>query len=144
MKPDMDKSEVTGPKWDAIVIGSGIGSMTAAAPFLPMFAALREADQLGSAELLFGCRLAEEDFTKSLSPLPYTTVCLSGSGSSLVEGDRDTEQGTFRGHVTERLSGTAYDPSRTDFYLCGSPAMVQECQGILSRAGVTDIFTEPY
>ncbi|KAH8897601.1 oxidoreductase NAD-binding domain protein [Thozetella sp. PMI_491] len=112
-----------------------IATGTGLAPFLPMFKILSAADELGSSRLLFGCRLPEENITKNLSPLPQTTVCVSGDPSASE---------VFHGRVTQALESISFDPSETDFYLCGAPAMINDCRKILIGAEATQIFTEVY
>ncbi|CAI6088437.1 unnamed protein product [Clonostachys chloroleuca] len=94
-----------------------VATGTGIVPFLPMFVAMEETGQLASAQLYFGCRFAAEDITKGLSPLPNTTLCVSGE---LVDGN------VFHGRVTQALSTLDFDPEMTEFYLCGAPAMVKE------------------
>jgi all-trans-retinol 13,14-reductase len=52
---------------------------TGIAPFMPMFAAMADAGQLESAELLFGCRFAKDNVTSHLSLLPRKTICVCWS-----------------------------------------------------------------
>ena len=113
-----------------------VATGTGIAPFLPMFRALEVAGELDKAELLFGCRLAEENITARLTtPLPPTTVCVSGDPSA---------EGVFHGRVTKRLESLASEAERIDFYFCGSPAMVSDCRDMMVRAGATQIMTELY
>jgi phytoene dehydrogenase-like protein/ferredoxin-NADP reductase len=112
-----------------------VATGTGIAPFLPMFAAMAASGGLEAAELYFGCRFANEDLTRMFAPLPRATVCVS----------RDEKvEGVFHGRVTQALAGLALDPAATDFYLCGSAAMVADCRAILQRAGATQILTELY
>jgi NAD(P)H-flavin reductase len=46
--------------------------------------------------------------------------------------------------VTQALSGLQFDPSTTDFYVCGSAAMVADCRMLLESAGALRILTEPF
>ena len=57
---------------------------------------------------------------------------------------RAGKTGGFQGRVTQALAGLQFDPSTTDFYVCGSAAMVADCRTILERAGAPRILTEPY
>ena len=66
---------------------------------------------------------------------PLTTVCLSRD---------ETTDGVFHGRVTEALDDLAFDPAATDFYVCGSAAMVADCRAILQRAGAHQVLTELY
>ncbi|VUC30132.1 unnamed protein product [Clonostachys rosea] len=112
-----------------------IATGTGVVPFLPMFRAMEETGKLTSADLYFGCRFAAENITKGFSPLPETTLCLSGE----TGGDD-----AFHGRVTQALSLLDFNPDTTEFYLCGSPAMIKDCQGLLTRKGAKNILTEPY
>jgi len=111
-----------------------VATGTGLAPFLPMFESMATTGELQSAELYFGCRTGAEDVTRALAPLPgRATVCASRD---------DGLDGAFHGRVTEALSGLAFDAAATDFYVCGSAAMVADCRAILERAGAKRILTE--
>ncbi|OAL48693.1 oxidoreductase NAD-binding domain protein [Pyrenochaeta sp. DS3sAY3a] len=112
-----------------------VATGTGLAPFLPMFAALKAQGELEAAELLFGCRRATEGITAALSPLPKTTLCVSGDAA--VEG-------VFHGRVTKALEGLAFDPKTTDFYLCGAPEIINDCRAILVGKGAERVYLEPY
>jgi phytoene dehydrogenase-like protein/ferredoxin-NADP reductase len=112
-----------------------VATGTGIAPFLPMFATLAASGGLDAAELYFGCRFAKEDLTRMLAPLPRATVCVSRDAAA---------ESVLHGRVTQALAGLAFDPAATDFYLCGSAAMVADCRAILARAGATQILTELY
>jgi phytoene dehydrogenase-like protein/NAD(P)H-flavin reductase len=111
-----------------------VATGTGLAPFLPMFSEMAKAGELGAAELYFGCRTAADDITRALAPLPpQTIVCASRD---------DASDGVFHGRVTQALAGLAFEPAATDFYICGSAAMVTDCRAILERAGAKRILTE--
>jgi NAD(P)H-flavin reductase len=113
-----------------------VATGTGLAPFLPMFDAMSGAGEFGAAELYFGCRTAAEDITSALAPLPTrTTVCVSRD---------ETLNSAFHGRVTKALSDLAFDAAATDFYVCGSAAMVSDCRAILRRAGAPRVLTEAY
>lgn len=113
-----------------------VATGTGLAPFLPMFEQLAEAGDLEAAELHFGCRTLVDDITGTFAHLPQRTVaCLSRAPAVA---------GAFQGRVTHALGCLEFDPSATDFYVCGSAAMVADCRMILERAGALQIFTEPY
>jgi phytoene dehydrogenase-like protein/ferredoxin-NADP reductase len=114
-----------------IFVATGAGL----APFLPMFEALAASGELETAELFFGCLTARDDITRFFQPLPRATVC--------IDGDPGAEN-AFHGRVTAALAKLAFDPATTDFYLCGSAAMVADCHATLARAGATRILTEPF
>ncbi|KAH6702895.1 oxidoreductase NAD-binding domain protein [Leptodontidium sp. MPI-SDFR-AT-0119] len=114
-----------------------IATGTGIAPFLPMFASLASSGNLHASELLFGCSRKEDDITNLgiLQHLPRTTVCVS----------RDpTAEGVFHGRVTKVAQDMKFDATTTDFYLCGAPAMVEDCRTMLSLAGATHVLTEPF
>ena len=113
-----------------------IATGTGLAPFLPMFRRLRAEGALGDAELFFGCRTAAEDITAHLDPLPGTVIrCLS----------REAPQpGGFEGRVSQAIVEQTFDPARTEFYLCGSAAMVVDCRDELERRGARYIHIESY
>jgi phytoene dehydrogenase-like protein/NAD(P)H-flavin reductase len=111
-----------------------VATGTGLAPFLPMFAAMAAGGELDAAELYFGCRTAADDLTRALAPLPpRTIVCASRDAAT---------DGVFHGRVTQALAGLAFEPATTDFYICGSAAMVADCRAILGRAGAKRILSE--
>jgi len=112
-----------------------VATGTGLAPFLPMFKELETSGKLDSSELLFGCSYAGDDITGGLKPLPRTTVCVSRDAS--VEG-------SFHGRVTKVLKNLKFDPSSTDFYLCGAPAMIDDSRTILAQAGAMRVLVEPF
>ncbi len=111
-----------------------IATATGLAPFLPMFGEMAAVGELGAAELYFGCRTAADDITRALAPLPpQTIVCASRD---------EAADGVVHGRVTQALARLAFAPASTDFYVCGSAAMVAGCRAILERAGAKRILTE--
>jgi all-trans-retinol 13,14-reductase len=110
-----------------------VATGTGVAPFLPMFAVMAAKGGIDAAELIFGCRTTADDLTRLLAPLPRTTVCASRDDASDV---------AVHGRVTRALADLAFDPATTDFYVCGSAAMVADCRTILERAGAQRIFAE--
>jgi phytoene dehydrogenase-like protein/NAD(P)H-flavin reductase len=113
-----------------------VATGTGLAPFLPMFGEMAALGELDAAELCFGCRTTAQDITRALAPLPpRTVVCASRDEAADV---------AFHGRVTHALAGLAFEPATTDFYVCGSAAMVADCRAILGRAGAKRILTELY
>jgi NAD(P)H-flavin reductase len=113
-----------------------IATGTGLAPFLPMFRQLEREGALGSAELYFGCRNAAEDITAHFDPLPATVVrCISR--------EQPPPRG-FKGRVSEVIVSLAFDAASTDFYVCGSAAMVADCRDVLQRRGAQRIHVESY
>lgn len=109
---------------------------TGLAPFAAMFAELAAAGELAGAELYFGCRTDADDLTTAIPMLPPTvTLCTSRA---------QPPRGGFRGRVTDALAHAALDVAETDFYLCGSAAMVADCTQVLIDRGARHIYTEPY
>ena len=113
-----------------------VATGTGLAPFVPMFRELEQDGGLGDSELYFGCRTAAEDITTGLQPRPAIVVpCISRE---------EPRQGGFKGRVSGALSNVRFDPSATDFYVCGSAAMVADCMSVLEARGATQIHVEPY
>lgn len=111
-----------------------VATGTGLAPFLPMFGEMAKAGDIEAAELYFGCRDAADDITRALAPLPpRTIVCASRDAAA---------NDVFHGRVTRALAGLAFEPATTDFYICGSAAMVSDCRAILGRAGARRILSE--
>ncbi|RVT48118.1 FAD-binding protein [Rubrivivax albus] len=113
-----------------------VATGTGLAPFLPMFRQLQQDGGLDACELVFGCRTAAEDITAGLTPLPATVV-------ACVSRER-ARPGGFQGRVSAALSSLAFDPADTDFYVCGSAAMVADCRAVLEARGASQILVEAY
>ena len=111
-----------------------VATGTGLAPLLPMFASLRLRGRLADAVLLYGCRTLADDITTRFEPLPGRVVrCLSRDAAPA---------GGYAGRVSAALDGFAFDPEATDFYLCGSSAMVADCRALLQQRGAHHLFTE--
>jgi len=121
----------SGRKKVFVATGAGI------APLLPMFRELVEARNPGKATLFFGSRTKAENIAARLaSGLPVDIInCVSRE---------KPEAGGFSGRVTQALSGLEFKPEDTEFYLCGSAAMVADCRAVLEKAGARHILTEAY
>ncbi len=113
-----------------------VATGTGLSPFVSMFRQLARQGGLDRAELLFGCRTLAEDINDCFDPMPAKRVpCVSRE---------QPPPGGFNGRVTQALAGLAFDAAETDFYLCGSAAMVAECQSLLEARGARDIHVEAY
>ena len=113
-----------------------VATGTGAAPFQAMFEAMEKGGDLDNAELYFGCRTPAEDVTAGFPCRPpHTVVCASRAPAP---------EGGVGGRVTQALARLAFDPAQTDFYLCGSAAMVADCRDLLQQSGAQRILTEPY
>jgi phytoene dehydrogenase-like protein/ferredoxin-NADP reductase len=113
-----------------------VATGTGLAPFLAMFRQSAAAGESEHDELFFGCATPADDLTRHLAGLPAnTTVCTSRA---------EPPAGGARGRVTEALARLAFDPATTDFYVCGSAAMVADCRAILAAAGARRVLTEPF
>ena len=88
--------------------------------------------RLEAAELYFGCR------TRRTTSRARSPRCRRARSSAPAATPRPTA--SFHGRVTQALAGLAFDPATTDFYICGSAAMVADCRAILERAGAQQIF----
>jgi len=113
-----------------------VATGTGLAPFLPMFDLLAQSGQLNDAELYFGCRTTAEDITRAFACLPQRTVACVSRAPAPAEA--------LRGRVTQALAGLQFEPPTTDFYVCGSAAMVADCKALLETAGALRILTEPF
>ena len=113
-----------------------VATGTGLTPFLPMFGALAQQNRLGDATLLFGYKAAGEDITAGMAPLPAQVLrCVS----------RDpAPSGGVQGRVTDALARLEFAPANTDFYVCGSSAMVADCKTLLERRGALHVFIESY
>lgn len=113
-----------------------VATGTGISPFLPMFRELARSGEAASALLVFGCRSAAEDITLELEPLPATVIRCYSQASAPAGG--------IRGRVTDALARIDIDPERTDFYLCGSSAMVADGRQRLEERGAQHLFVESY
>jgi all-trans-retinol 13,14-reductase len=113
-----------------------VATGTGLAPFLSMFKAMAATGELENAELLFGCRTPDGNISAAFVDKPRRTVaCVTGAAPP---------PGGYAGRVTKAIAGLTFDPTKTDFYLCGSAAMVADCRDLLTRAGAVRILMEPY
>jgi phytoene dehydrogenase-like protein/ferredoxin-NADP reductase len=113
-----------------------VATGTGIAPFLPMFRALEGEEGGGEPLLVFGCRGAEDDISLALDALPSTVIrCYSR---------QDAPVGGVHGRVTDALAGLDFDPAQTDFYLCGSSAMVADCRRLLEGRGARHLLVESF
>jgi all-trans-retinol 13,14-reductase len=95
-----------------------IATGTGLAPFLAMFRQLQMDGALDRCQLLFGCRTIAEDITAHFDVLPATVIrCFSRD---------ETPPGGLHGRVTDALADLTFDAASTDFYVCGSSAMVTD------------------
>jgi ferredoxin-NADP reductase len=113
-----------------------VATGTGLAPSLPMFEQLQRDGTIETAELLFGCKTQLDDISYHYRGVtPKTLACISREAGPA---------GSFRGRVSEALGSVKFDPTTTDFYLCGSGAMVADCKSVLEYAGATHIYVEAY
>jgi len=113
-----------------------VATGTGLSPFVPMFRQLAQQGGLDRAELLFGCRTMAEDITDGLDPMPAQRVRCVSRETPPPDG--------FHGRVTQALAALSFDAADTDFYLCGSAAMVADCQSLLEGRGARNIHVEAY
>ena len=107
-----------------------VATGTGLSPLLPMMASGNRPDTL-----LFGCRFLTEDLTRLVPDhLPTTIRCITGEQ---VDGARP-------GRVTDALAELDFNPEDTEFYLCGSAAMVADASSVLARRGARFVLSEPY
>lgn len=115
-----------------------VATGTGIVPFLPMFQKLARTDMLDQATLYFGCRTLTDNITTQAEALPGKVVlCLSNETESALPH-------VFHGRVTDALAEFEIDADGTNFYLCGSAAMVADAGAILARRGAMHVFSELY
>jgi len=100
-----------------------VGTGTGLAPLLAMHR--RE-----PGTVVFGCRTPADNLAESVAGAVVCTSRAAGTG--------------FAGRVTAFLETLPFDPAQTEFYLCGSPAMVTDVTALLKSRGSTAIFTETW
>lgn len=113
-----------------------VATGTGLAPFLPMFRSLQAEGALGDAVLFFGYRTSDEDITAEEKSLPGQVI-------RCVSRDAAPEAG-YQGRVTGALERFQFDPEATDFYVCGSSAMVATCRQALEARGAKHLFIESF
>ena len=102
-----------------------IATGTGVAPFLAMFDAMAPAGELDKSELYFGCRTPAEDITAAF---PRQTRAHNRCVSRAAP-----PPGGFAGRVTQAIASLDLRSDDTDFYVCGSAAMVADCRDPLAR-----------
>lgn len=112
-----------------------VATGTGLAPFLSMFRALQAEGCLADAVLFFGCKTQSEDITAELALLPAHIIRCSSHKAAPEY---------FHGRVIDALTRFEFAPDATDFYLCGSSMMVEECRSSLEERGAKYIFTESF
>jgi phytoene dehydrogenase-like protein/NAD(P)H-flavin reductase len=134
-------TEIELPLGQYTLSGSGrrqvfIATGTGLAPFLPMFERLQATGALDQAVLLFGCKRRDEDITTESPVLPGTVIrCVS---------QEDAPAQGLRGRVTDALRSFEFDPEDTDFYLCGSSAMVADVRAVLEAREARHLHAESF
>lgn len=113
-----------------------VATGTGLAPFLPMFRLLEQQGDGDRAELIFGCRTGADDLTQRFEPLPARVLRCISREAAPASG--------FQGRVSDAVARMAFEPDDTDFYVCGSAAMVAEVQAILQTRGARAIHIEAY
>lgn len=113
-----------------------VATGTGLAPFLPMFERMAADGSAREAVLVFGHATNADDLTATLAPLPERVIrCVS----------REAPMGVaIAGRVTRALAELAFEPAETEFYLCGSAAMVADCRQALEARGARHINVEAY
>lgn len=113
-----------------VATGSGL------APFLPMLRQRQRDGGIGNAQLLFGYGNARDDISAELDGIAVDVVrCATRVAPP---------PGGFSGQVSRALASLAFDPAATDFYLCGSAAMVVDCRAVLERRNACRIMAEAF
>jgi all-trans-retinol 13,14-reductase len=109
-------------------------------PFLSMFQVLAQSDLEEEVDLFFGCRYARDNFIDR-----YLQEC---GGNLRINAhiciSREKVEGHSNGRVTDMLNRFDRDLDTYDFYVSGSPAMVQEVTGGLRAKGASNVYSEKY
>jgi ferredoxin-NADP reductase len=116
----MGRFALSGGEKSRVYVATGTGL----APLLPMVAQ-------APGQVVFGCRTPADDLTKGL--VEGAVVCCSRSSG-----------GAFSGRVTDYLATLKFDAEQTEFYLCGSPAMVADATKLLLGRGASAVYTESW
>ena len=122
--------EQTGRRPVFIATGTGL------APFLPMFESLERDGGLEEAVLMFGYRMRDEDITAEAKALPRRVIRCVSRDDAPADG--------YRGRVTEAMQEFGFFLEATDFYLCGSSAMVADGRRVLEARGAKYLYTESF
>lgn len=118
-----------------LLIGTGSG----VAPLLAMVADLRGRSEPPSTTLLHGARVRQElAGSDELHPIAGDWLsyrpCLSRPAA---EDGWCGRTGRVGSHLHDLLASEEFVPDRTVAYLCGNPAMISDCEAILTAAGLT-------
>ena len=105
-----------------------VATGTGLAPLLPMMAQ-------APGTLVFGCRTPADNLSTGL--VDGAVVCCSRAGEVSLPS------GLVHGRVTDYLR-TADFVADTEFYLCGSPTMMNDVTALLRQRGLSAIFTEKW
>ena len=126
-----------GPMWhfvltDSLVSRLFLGTGTGFAPLYFQVRALEEQNFTSKTEFVFGVRTADDIFYRS----EFERLAAKSSNFSFVQFlSQDALENTRKGYVTDILSAE-YVAQFSEFYICGSPAMVKSARAKLTDLGV--------
>ena len=109
-----------------------LGTGTGFAPLYFQVRALEEKNFTSKTEFVFGVRTADDIFYRS----EFERLAAKSSNFSFVQFlSQDALENTRKGYVTDILSAE-YVAQFSEFYICGSPAMVKSARAKLTDLGV--------
>lgn len=127
-----------------------ISTGTGMAPFYPMVEDIKTKDEYYAveSEFLFGCRyfadeISYEFFNKYISKDFKYIQCITQETE--LDDSKFPNTEFFSGRVTKYLENNYEKYSKNDeFYICGSPQMVEDVKIFLMLKGFSNVFGEKY
>lgn len=120
-----------------------ISTSSGIAPFMPMIDKLATDEKFKDVKVdfFYGARHFEHDiafryFEKYINSNFQYFRCITQPEDNSIEFKR--------GRVTEVIPQMEYDFQNTEFYICGSPLMVEHMREILKEKGAEKVFFEKY
>lgn len=126
-----------GPMWHFVLTDSDVprlflGTGTGFAPLYFQVRALEEQNFASKTEFVFGVRTTDDIFYRS----EFERLTAKSSNFSFVQFlSQDASENARKGYVTDILTAE-YVAQFSEFYICGSPAMVKSARAKLAELGV--------
>jgi len=122
-----------------------VSTGTGIAPFIPMIKELRNSNLKIRIKIFSGSKTQDEDiafrFVKQyLNDKFEYHQCITREEPKAVS----SKLITHKGRVTEVIPQQNLDWQSTEFYICGSPAMVRDTEKVLKDLGTEKVFIEQF
>ncbi|MEQ9455481.1 MAG: ferredoxin--NADP reductase [Phycisphaeraceae bacterium] len=124
---------------DLVMIGTGTGL----APYLSMFEQYRGTGRWRKIVIIHGTRLAAdlgyrgdlEEAAEADASLVYVPICTREPDTSNWSGLRGRVHAVLESERYRELTGVELTPEDSHVFLCGNPAMIDQCQEELEARG---------